>query len=969
MIQDLDHSNLGILEAAGSAVCITDLTGSITSWNQAAERLFGWTEQEVLGQPLRAVFGVPTQAGYQPLAAAGEAWTTEARVLHRNGNPLLIRVAHAPLRDSKGSVTGIIRISSSIADELAMQEALEASEHRFRSLVAHAADGIAVLDALGQISFISDSLCELLCVTASDVLGQPALDFLEPLDLNEMWYRDGGQGEPGGTVELMVQSADRKVIFEAVRTNLLDDPAVGGIVWNLHNVTDQHRAAAALAESERKYRSIVETAEEGICVFDQDGTIVFSNPKLAALLAYHEDNLEGRSLFDFISPTDHAMFASKLASRHFDSRDQYELIFLRADGLACHALIASSLTPTADDGSNNTLAMVTDITDRKRVERENARLTLEDLLTGLASRALAIDRINQVLAGQARHPSLAAVLILDLDDFKKINDSLGHSVGDEILCITAQRIRSAVRPQDTVARISGDEFVVVLEALDGVSDAVTAAQRLSDIMRSPFTIAGRELVVTASIGIALTPAADAESFVRDADIAMYQAKERGGACYELFDPSLRARAAARLEIEADLRNAIENEQFRVCYQPILKSDGHIVGFEALARWEHPTRGPIPPGEFIPVAEQTGLIVTLGAWVLDTACRDAALWRQFPGFSDLVMSVNLSGRQLSGSNFVGAVTTALRTHDLEPSALCLEITESLLMEDSVTVTNALGALSELGVTLAVDDFGTGYSSLLYLRHFPVAALKLDRFFVAGIEHNTKDAAIAKAVIDLAHSLDLYAVAEGVETAGQFDVLKKMGCDYAQGYYWCPAVEAADVETLLSQPILTPSTHHKVFAFSPTVLSDGSDPDRAETVAQNSVIIVDDSDGDRSLLFSHLETSGAFRVIGETGDGEIAALLAEKAKPDLVLLDMAMPGIDGLATIPLMLAASPLSQIVVLSGYVSSGLRSQALAAGAAAVLEKGMVYTSIVEELLEVISARRIPYEHSESEPPSGLLLS
>ena len=441
--------------------------------------------------------------------------------------------------------------------------------------------------------------------------------------------------------------------------------------------------------------------------------------------------------------------------------------------------------------------MMTDVRERKRAEATNTRLALEDSLTGLANRALVVDRVDQLVTHQYRRPGVAAVIYLDLDDFKAVNDTHGHSVGDRVLRVVASRILAAVRPEDTVGRYGGDEFVVILDRIDGANDAVRIAERIVATLRHPIELQGLTVRCTASLGIALTPGESPDTLMRDADIAMYRAKERGGACYELFDASLGARVQERLAFEADVRSAIAANRFHLHYQPVVTLDGRVTGFEALARWDHPVRGIVTPDKFIPVAESTGTIIVLGAWILDQACRHLSRWRQLPGCGGLTMAVNLSGIQLVDPGIVDAVVRALGASHLDPSALCLEMTESVLMDDDASARPTLAAIHDLGVKLAVDDFGTGYSSLVYLRRFPVDALKLDQTFVAGVDQYAHDSTIVESVIGLAHALGLQAIAEGVETRGQLDALQAMGCDLGQGYYWSPGIPAEDVGALLAR----------------------------------------------------------------------------------------------------------------------------------------------------------------------------
>ncbi len=441
--------------------------------------------------------------------------------------------------------------------------------------------------------------------------------------------------------------------------------------------------------------------------------------------------------------------------------------------------------------------------ERKRAqvaERALLHQAFHDTLTGLPNRALLADRLGQALARRERRCLEAAVLFLDIDRLKWVNDSLGHAAGDQLLVDVARRLESVLRPGDTVARFGGDEFVVLCEELSAAGEAVTVAERLRDALASPFHVRGREIGLTASIGIALASTSShdtPDALLRDADAAMYRAKERGRDRVELFDDHMRSRAMARLETESTLRRAIEQTELRVHYQPVIElATGRATGLEALVRWEHPERGLVPPSEFITVAEETGLIVGLGAYVLAEACTQVARWNhRRPDGEPLTVSVNLSPHQLRARGLRELVAEALQHTGLDPRLLCLEITETALVEDADSNRAALDSLKDLGVTLAVDDFGTGYSSLLYLRRFPVDVLKIDRSFVVGLETNAEDTAIVSGVVGLAQALGLQAVAEGVETPEQAACLRQLGCPLAQGYHWSKPLTARQTERWL------------------------------------------------------------------------------------------------------------------------------------------------------------------------------
>jgi diguanylate cyclase (GGDEF)-like protein len=437
--------------------------------------------------------------------------------------------------------------------------------------------------------------------------------------------------------------------------------------------------------------------------------------------------------------------------------------------------------------------------DRRAAEDEMRRRALHDPLTLLPNRTLFGDRLAHALLQSRRRESLTAVLFCDIDHFKLINDSLGHAAGDELLTGVAPRLKEALRPGDTVARFGGDEFAVLVEDLADEREAVEVAERIGALFTRPFVLSGIEHFVTVSVGIAIArkPGERPETLIRDADAAMYRAKERGRGRYEVFDQVMRARAVERLQLENELRRAIGRDELRVHYQPIVSLEsGHVVAFEALVRWQHPRRGLIAPADFIPTAEESGTIESLGRWVLECACRQAAEWHAArPDGFPVGMSVNLSARQVSQPDLPDMVAEMLTSTGLEPSSLSLEITESALVEESEAPVQNLTALREMGVRLVIDDFGTGYSSLAYLRRFPLDAIKIDRSFVEGLGVERDSAAIVDALVAMARALSLGVIAEGVETAMQIEELKRLGCRQAQGFFFATPLPAPQVQELM------------------------------------------------------------------------------------------------------------------------------------------------------------------------------
>lgn len=732
-----------------------------------------------------------------PKRGLGVASTYEVEAVAMDGTRRNLLVSGAPVRGADGEAMSSVGTMMDITERKRAEDALRKNEEKFRLLFASNPHPMWVYD-LETLVFleVNDAAVTNYGYTRGQFLAMRITD-IRPEEDNERLLRIVKTHSPlQQSGEWRHRTADGRVIDVEITSDPFQFESRDAVLVVAMDITERNRVQQALEESEERFRSLVQNASDLITVIRPDTTVLYQSPSIEGTLGYKPGDLIGLKFSSFVHPSDYASlitFLSQATARR-DSAAVCEARVRHQDGTWRTFEITGS-DCTRDPAVGGFVLNTRDVSERKMLEQQLRDQAFQDTLTGLANRARFTERLDHALERTADKSPNLGVLFVDLDNFKAVNDSLGHAAGDRVLFEAAQRLRSCLRAGDTAARFGGDEFAVLVENTT-FEEVVSLSNRIVEELGRPVDVDGRQVNIGASVGVAWANEDREQDLVHNADVAMYVAKTCGKARSEVYDPSMHEAIAKRLELVADLQRAMEANEFFLEYQPTFRLQTlELSGVEALVRWQHPTRGLIMPAEFIAHAEESGLISSLGHWILITACHQAKEWSVLHGAAKLTMNVNVSVRQLQQSTFVDEVAAVLRESGVDPANIVLEVTESVMMQDVEATLPVLNNLKRLGVRLAIDDFGTGYSSLSYLARYPFDILKIDKSFVDGIDREGSQLELTRAMIDVARTLHLEVVAEGIEREEQAAELRRLRCDLVQGFLFARPLSALAIDAML------------------------------------------------------------------------------------------------------------------------------------------------------------------------------
>jgi diguanylate cyclase (GGDEF)-like protein/PAS domain S-box-containing protein len=893
-----------VLETLPLGVWILDAEGRIVQSNEAGREIWakardsGFEEVEKYkGWWLDSGKRIKSEewAAVRAVSKGETSIDEEIEIECFDGTRKIILNSAVPLYDDQHHIIGAIAVNQDIGERKKAEKEL----HTHAEILANMAEGVIVTDEAGIIFFANTAMERMHGYSAGDLIGKHAATLkAATLEQAQRLMADkitalNAQGKWSDEYESRRKNGE--TFMAASRVSRITIAGKPYLISVLQDVTELKKAE----ENLRLWGRAIEASSNGIIIVDVAGPdypIVYANAAFHQITGYTPDEVKGRIL-QFVQGGNKDQSGIKEIHLALHERREGRVILsnYRDDGQLLWNELSVAPVREADGRVTHFIGVLNDITELKRYEAELEYHATHDSLTRLPNRTLLDDRLRQAIVHAHRDKKMAAVLFIDLDRFKIVNDSVGHAAGDQLLSQMSERLQGILREGDTVARQGGDEFVVVLERIASEQEAADLTQQLMQTLATPFLIAGREFYASCSIGIGLYPkdGTTASELLKNADAAMYRAKELGRNNFQFYTPTMNERARERLEIEIALRNALQRSEFTLHYQPQIDlSTGAVVGVEALIRWQHPTLGMIPPSRFIGLAEETGLIVPIGAWILRTACAQASAWQR-AGLGDLRISVNLSARQFAQQDLADSIAAILEDTGLAPGFLDIELTESMVMTDVEHAISVLNDLRALGVQLSIDDFGTGYSSLSYLKRFPIDILKIDQSLVQEILLHANDASISGAIISMAHSLGIRVIAEGVETEAQCEFLSRNMCDEIQGYLFSEALAPNEIEALLSEARRLPE--HLLRMHKPP----------------RTLLLVDDEPNILAAL-KRLMRRDNYKILTAASGKEGLELLAQN-DVDVIISDQRMPGMTGVEFLRTVKNLYPETVRIVLSGF--------------------------------------------------------
>ena len=791
LISDAEARWRTLTEHSQNQIMFLDPEGTILFINHS---IAVWDAQKCLGHSIYDYLDENDASQFsqhfENVLANGQSDQLKFKVSRKGEQAFTYETRIYPVKENN-DIIALITDTRDVTEQVQQQLNLEQSHALLSTVISNSPVIILAFDDKGIFTLSEGKGLESLGSRPGSVVNESIFDVFKNYP---QILQDAEAALSGTLVESVVTINDRT--YQTHYNPILNEH---GQVSTVIAVANDITTMAQIESQMRIISTALEQTTDVIMITDVTGTIEYVNPSFEAITGYSQAEALGQNPRIVNSGKQDQSFYEKMWATLLKG-ENFSDVFTnsRKDGSIYYE--EKTITPVRTDSKEITHFISTgkDISERMRTQERLHYMAHHDALTKLPNRTLFLDRLHQAMARAHWHNRLIAVIFMDLDQFKEINDNFGHDCGDQLLIQLTQRLSSSLRSGDTIARFGGDEFSILLDDIASEQDVSVLAKKILDTLATPFKIQGHELLITASIGVSIFPSdgSDSETLLRNADVAMYRAKHLGRNNYQFYSNEMSARAFERLSLENSLRHALKRQEFFLLYQPQVDSiSGNIISVEALLRWQHPELGVVPPNDFVPLLEETGLIVSVGDWVLKTACKQAVQWHQ-SGFDSLRMCVNLSSRQFNSPNFIQSFHRIIRDTEIKPELLELELTESMLMRNASKTISALNTLSHHGIRIAIDDFGTGYSSLNYLRRFPISTLKIDRSFVRDVIEDADDAAIASAIIVMAQSLNLNVVAEGVETKQQLDFLSERQCNEIQGNYFSAAVPASDIANMLA-----------------------------------------------------------------------------------------------------------------------------------------------------------------------------